>query len=69
MVISEEQTNGKGRLGRTWHSKSGEGIWMSLLLKPNIVPFKAPFITLIAGVSIVKALRNLGINARYKMAK
>lgn len=66
VVISEEQTNGKGRLGRSWHSKSGDGIWLSILLKPNIVPYKAPFITMIAGVSIVKALRNLGINADIK---
>ena len=54
MIISEEQTKGKGSLGRAWQSKSGEGIWMSIILKPNIIPHKAPFITLIAGASIVK---------------
>lgn len=59
VVISEEQTKGKGRLGRNWQSKSGEGIWMSIILKPNIMPYKAPFITLIAGAAIVKALNAL----------
>lgn len=66
VVISEEQTRGKGRMGRTWQSKSGEGIWMSLLLKPNIIPFKAPFITLVAGVSVVTALRKLNVPAQIK---
>lgn len=66
VVISEEQTKGKGRLGRVWDSKVGEGIWMSMVLKPNIMPYKAPFITLIAGASIIKALNNLGVQAQIK---
>lgn len=66
VVISEEQTKGKGRLGRNWQSKSKEGIWMSIILKPDIIPYKAPFITLIAGAAIVKALNNLQVPARIK---
>ena len=66
IVISEEQTKGKGRLGRSWQSKSKEGIWMSIILKPEIVPYKAPFITLIAGAAIVKALNNLQVPAKIK---
>ena len=66
VIISEEQTKGKGRLGRVWESKAGEGIWMSIILKPNIIPNKAPFITLIAGASIVKALNILGVDAKIK---
>lgn len=66
VIISEEQTKGKGRIGRQWHSKSKEGIWMSIILKPKIVSQKAPFITLIAGASIAKALNNLGIETTIK---
>lgn len=66
VVISEEQTKGKGRLGRQWNSKSREGIWMSIILKPDIIPYKAPFITLIAGASIVKALNNLKVETKIK---
>ncbi len=66
VVISEEQTKGKGRLGRQWKSKHGEGIWMSIVLKPNMLPNKAPFITLIAGASIVKVLNNLGVKSEIK---
>lgn len=66
LVISEEQKKGKGRLGKSWKSKAGEGIWMSLIIKPKIEPFKAPFLTLVAGASIVKALDTLGVNATVK---
>lgn len=66
VIISEEQSKGKGRLGRQWYSKSHEGIWMSIVLKPNIIPYKAPFITLIAGASIVKALNDLEVKTLIK---
>ena len=66
VVISEEQISGRGRLGKCWYSKKHEGIWMSIILKPNILPMDAPFITLVAGASIVKALRNLGVEATIK---
>lgn len=66
IIISEEQTKGRGRVGRQWHSKSGEGIWMSIILKPDIIPKKAPFITLIGGASIVRALNKLGVETFIK---
>lgn len=66
VIISEEQIGGRGRLGKKWHSKKYDGIWMSIILKPDISPMDAPFITLIAGVSIVKALDNLGIKSTIK---
>ena len=66
VIISEEQTKGRGRVGRQWVSKSREGIWMSIILKPNIIPQKAPFLTLIAGASIAKALNNLGVETSIK---
>ncbi|MEF9991516.1 MAG: biotin--[acetyl-CoA-carboxylase] ligase [Peptostreptococcaceae bacterium] len=66
IVISEEQLGGRGRLGKKWHSKKYDGIWMSIILKPNISPMDAPFITLIAGASIVKALNKLGIESSIK---
>lgn len=66
IVVSEEQTKGRGRRGRQWHSIKGEGIWLSIILKPDIYPHKAPFITQIAGASIVKALKKLKIDASIK---
>ena len=59
-------TLGRGRLGRVWNSKAYEGIWMSIILKPNILPYKTPFLTIIAGASIANALNNLGVNVGIK---
>ena len=66
VIISETQTKGRGRLGRKWSSKQGEGIYMSIILKPNIELNKPPFLTLIAGASIVKVLNDLEAGALIK---
>lgn len=66
LIISEMQTAGKGRLGKNWQSNSGEGIWMSIILKPDIPVYKAPFLTLVAGAAILNAFRNLGVDAEIK---
>lgn len=47
IVIADEQTNGKGRMNRNWHSAKGEGIWMSIVLRPQILPYLAPQLTLL----------------------
>jgi BirA family biotin operon repressor/biotin-[acetyl-CoA-carboxylase] ligase len=66
VIISEEQTKGRGRMGRRWHSRKGDGIWLSIILKPDINPYNCPFITLIAGASIVKSLNKLGVKSSIK---
>lgn len=66
VVVSEEQTKSKGRLGRSWESKPKKGIWMSIILKPNIMPYKAPFITLVVGAAVVKALNTLKVPVQIK---
>ncbi|MBN2898949.1 MAG: biotin--[acetyl-CoA-carboxylase] ligase [Clostridia bacterium] len=57
VVLSEEQLEGRGRLGRQWISKAGEGIYMSLLLKPDILPHHAAKITQIAASAVTLAIR------------
>lgn len=56
IIISEKQTNGKGRLGRSWDSEYKSGIWMSIILKPNILPSEASIMTQVAAAAIVNAL-------------
>lgn len=58
LFIAESQSNGKGRLGRSWDSERGSGIWMSLLLKPDIPPEEISQITLIAGIAVCNTLKN-----------
>jgi BirA family transcriptional regulator, biotin operon repressor / biotin---[acetyl-CoA-carboxylase] ligase len=66
VIISEEQTKGRGRMGRKWYSRKGDGIWLSIILKPDINPYECPFITLIAGASIIKSLDKLGVKSSIK---
>ena len=58
VVIAEEQLSGKGRLGRQWHSPKYTGIWMSLILRPNIPLPKAPQLTLLTAVAVVQAIED-----------
>ncbi|MFK3958750.1 biotin--[acetyl-CoA-carboxylase] ligase [Guptibacillus hwajinpoensis] len=67
IIVADEQTAGKGRLGRSWHSPPGSGIWTSIILRPKLPPQKAPQFTLIAAVSVVHAIRKqTGLEAEIK---
>ena len=66
VVISEEQTAGKGRLGRKWVSPKSQGIWMSIILRPNIDTLNASKLTLIGAAAVYKALESLNINSSIK---
>ncbi len=56
VVVAEEQTAGRGRFGRTWHSEKSSGIYTSVILRPELSPALAPAITLMAGVAAHRAL-------------
>lgn len=67
IVIADKQSNGKGRLGRTWASPPNEGIWMSVVLRPALSPNKASQLTLIAGLSMCEVIREItGLDAKIK---
>ncbi|GGE39000.1 bifunctional ligase/repressor BirA [Pullulanibacillus camelliae] len=59
LVVADEQTDGRGRLGRAWHSPKGTGIWMSCILRPTLSLERIPQLTLIAAVSIVRAIKKI----------
>ena len=59
IVVAERQTEGKGRLGRTFSSESGTGIWMSVILRPELPVNKMPQLTLVTAVAICKAVREV----------
>ena len=56
LFIADTQTAGRGRLGRGWASPPGCGIWMSLLLTPDIAPERIPQITLVTGMAVCRAI-------------
>ncbi|HLO01913.1 MAG TPA: biotin--[acetyl-CoA-carboxylase] ligase [Symbiobacteriaceae bacterium] len=57
LVTAEQQTAGKGRLGRPWQTPAGRALAMSVLLRPPIPPTAAPRLTLVAAVAVAEAVR------------
>ncbi len=57
-IISDEQVGGRGRLGRGWNSPKGEGVWMSIIVKPNIPPTEGTKMTQIAAAAVCMGIRN-----------
>ncbi|MBZ9636420.1 biotin--[acetyl-CoA-carboxylase] ligase [Clostridium sp. FP1] len=66
VIISEEQTTGRGRLGRNWISPKYKGIWMSIILRPNIVTENISQITLIGAAAVQQAIMKMGIKTSIK---
>ena len=65
LVVAGIQTGGRGRLRRAWGSPEG-GLWMSLVLRPDLEAAAAPRVTQTAAVAVAKALRELGANVGIK---
>ncbi|HOQ06343.1 MAG TPA: biotin--[acetyl-CoA-carboxylase] ligase [Clostridiales bacterium] len=55
-VVAGMQTHGKGRLGRSWESPGGKGIYLSVVLRPPMAPPETPVLTLAAAVATVRAI-------------
>ncbi|RKQ16147.1 biotin--[acetyl-CoA-carboxylase] ligase [Ureibacillus endophyticus] len=59
VVIAETQTMGKGRMARPWESTKGKGVWMTVVIRPDVPPSQAPQFTLVAAVAIVNAIKSV----------
>jgi BirA family biotin operon repressor/biotin-[acetyl-CoA-carboxylase] ligase len=67
LILSEEQTEGRGRLGRSWLSEKHLGIYLSLILRPPAKPPSAPTFNLAAAVAVARAIEEVcGIKADIK---
>ena len=62
IVLADSQTDGKGRLGRAWHSAPGTGVYISTLIRPNLPPEQLPILTLMAGLATVIAVNGFTSN-------
>lgn len=56
IVLADEQTKSKGRADKTFYSKKDKGIWMSIILRPNIPPYLAPQLTLLTATVLANVM-------------
>ncbi|GAB4277501.1 MAG: biotin--[acetyl-CoA-carboxylase] ligase [Candidatus Rifleibacteriota bacterium] len=59
VLIAEKQTAGRGRMQRKWYSPENCNLYFSLLLRPDILPERAPQISLVAAYAVLAALSGL----------
>lgn len=66
VVVAEHQTAGRGRLDRTWSTPARAALTLSVLLRPTLEPADWPWLPLLTGVAVVRALREAGADAALK---
>ena len=68
VVLAEEQTAGRGRMGHSWHSERAAGIYVTMLLRPKLAPAQALLLTMMAGLSAhtaVEAVTGLVVDLKW----
>ncbi len=67
VALCEEQTAGRGRRGRGWVSPKGQGLWVSLLIRPALSPNRAQLITFAAAIAMAEAVeKETGLDIQVK---
>ena len=67
IVIADKQTKGKGRRNRPWHSSNKQGVWMSIILRPKIPPYRAPQLTLLTATALAEVIhKHIGVRPQIK---
>jgi BirA family biotin operon repressor/biotin-[acetyl-CoA-carboxylase] ligase len=56
VAVAEEQSEGRGRLGRSWHAPARTSILVSVLLRPGVDPARLPELSLVAGGAVAEAI-------------
>ncbi len=66
VLVTDHQTAGRGRAGRTWETPAGEALTFSVLLRPPVPPDRFGWLALLGGLAVVRALEGLGVEAALK---
>jgi BirA family transcriptional regulator, biotin operon repressor / biotin---[acetyl-CoA-carboxylase] ligase len=67
VAVAEEQTEGRGRLGRPWEAPPGTSVLVSVLLLPDVAAPRLPELSLVAGGAVAEAIREVtGIEPSIK---
>ncbi len=66
LIVANTQTKGRGRLGRSWISPPGSGLYLSIILRPDCPSNRFPRLTLTAGVAVASAIQQTGMKPQLK---
>jgi BirA family transcriptional regulator, biotin operon repressor / biotin---[acetyl-CoA-carboxylase] ligase len=67
IAVAEEQSQGRGRLGRSWQAPAGTAVLVSILLRPSVDPARLPELSLVAGGAVTEAIADVtGIEPAIK---
>jgi BirA family biotin operon repressor/biotin-[acetyl-CoA-carboxylase] ligase len=66
VVVADHQSSGRGRLDRSWETPPGTAVTFSLLLRPTVPPASWPWLPLLVGHNVAKAITALGYDANVK---
>ncbi|GAA1530586.1 biotin--[acetyl-CoA-carboxylase] ligase [Nocardioides humi] len=66
VVVADHQSSGRGRLDRTWQTPPGTAVTFSLVLRPSVPPASWPWLPLLVGHNVAKAITALGYDAQVK---
>ncbi len=61
VVVARSQSRGRGRRGRTWVSPAGQGVYLSVLLRPRLASSDAGWLAILGGVAVARVLGQLGV--------
>jgi BirA family transcriptional regulator, biotin operon repressor / biotin---[acetyl-CoA-carboxylase] ligase len=59
IAVAEEQSEGRGRLGHSWHAPAGTSLLFSLLLRPGVESSRLPELSLVAGGAVAEAIADV----------
>src|SRR5262245_65966173 len=66
-IVAREQTSGRGRLDRQWHSPKDAGLYLSIVLRPQLPMNRWPLLTFMAALAVVDGLsKSVGLRSDIK---
>ncbi|HLS23632.1 MAG TPA: biotin--[acetyl-CoA-carboxylase] ligase [Pseudogracilibacillus sp.] len=58
IIVADEQTDSRGRVNKRWYSAKNKGLWLSIILRPSILPYLAPQLTLLTATVLADVLQS-----------